>query len=510
MSLTKVSYSMTQGAPVNVLDFGADPTGTTDSTAAIQAAIDSLANNQTKGVVELNGTFKCNTGLTLDVSYVRLQGLNAKLDFTSLASGAAITVTGEGGGVIAPYYQAFGGITGIELEGPGKAVSGTVGLLFDTASEPGASHTMYEGLTVYSFETGHSFKNNSYIVHFYTCDIWGCGTCVNMPSGGNNYGERVAYFGCTIYNSDFAVSIFNPNGAFHFTNCSLDYNGVQVVVSEGRVFLTDCHIEAANYASPPFVTYPNNGATIVIKGGWLLCTGTNTSTIFQSQTTEAQGGGIFVRDVSMNNLGVLSLWKTGVGRFQLTNPISYDVTDNPRFASQYENLLTDGSFEGTIVWDAIINDDTAPITSRTTGANIALTNSSSYARTGTKSLRAAKTGGSGSNAGFIIFAPLSNFGNLGTFKGFYRKPGSETGTVFFSPSYVNLQINGGIPVVARSAATGTLTVVFTASAVDWTQISTGQPMVHAPSWATHYALDVNMISFSAGSLYFDDFEFFEY
>jgi hypothetical protein len=39
MSLTKVTYSMIQGAPVNVLDYGADPTGVSDSTAAIDAAI---------------------------------------------------------------------------------------------------------------------------------------------------------------------------------------------------------------------------------------------------------------------------------------------------------------------------------------------------------------------------------------------------------------------------------------------------------------------------------------
>lgn len=40
MSLTKVSYSMITGAFVNILDFGADATGATDSRAAIQAAID--------------------------------------------------------------------------------------------------------------------------------------------------------------------------------------------------------------------------------------------------------------------------------------------------------------------------------------------------------------------------------------------------------------------------------------------------------------------------------------
>jgi hypothetical protein len=38
MALTKVSYSMIKGAPANVLDYGADPTGAADSTAAFTAA----------------------------------------------------------------------------------------------------------------------------------------------------------------------------------------------------------------------------------------------------------------------------------------------------------------------------------------------------------------------------------------------------------------------------------------------------------------------------------------
>lgn len=39
MSLTKVSYSLINGAPINVLDYGADPTGVSDSTTALQAAV---------------------------------------------------------------------------------------------------------------------------------------------------------------------------------------------------------------------------------------------------------------------------------------------------------------------------------------------------------------------------------------------------------------------------------------------------------------------------------------
>jgi polygalacturonase len=39
MSLTKATYSMIEGAPVNVPDYGADPTGIANSTTAIQAAL---------------------------------------------------------------------------------------------------------------------------------------------------------------------------------------------------------------------------------------------------------------------------------------------------------------------------------------------------------------------------------------------------------------------------------------------------------------------------------------
>jgi hypothetical protein len=45
MSLTKVSYAMIQGNPINVLDYGADPSGSADSTTAIQNAINSGASD---------------------------------------------------------------------------------------------------------------------------------------------------------------------------------------------------------------------------------------------------------------------------------------------------------------------------------------------------------------------------------------------------------------------------------------------------------------------------------
>lgn len=45
MSLTKVSYSMVKGAPINIIDRGADPTGATDSAPIIQSILDNAPNN---------------------------------------------------------------------------------------------------------------------------------------------------------------------------------------------------------------------------------------------------------------------------------------------------------------------------------------------------------------------------------------------------------------------------------------------------------------------------------
>ena len=51
MALTKAIYSIVEGAPANILAFGADPTGAVDSSAAILAAINSFPSNQIAYVV---------------------------------------------------------------------------------------------------------------------------------------------------------------------------------------------------------------------------------------------------------------------------------------------------------------------------------------------------------------------------------------------------------------------------------------------------------------------------
>jgi len=63
MALTKATYSMIEGAVANVLDYGADPTGATDSYAAIQAAV-----NAADAVFIPTGTFLVSQEVTLNTN----------------------------------------------------------------------------------------------------------------------------------------------------------------------------------------------------------------------------------------------------------------------------------------------------------------------------------------------------------------------------------------------------------------------------------------------------------
>ena len=62
MALTKVTQNMLSGGEVNVLDYGADPTGATESHTAIQAAVNAVG---AKGAIYIpDGTYKVTETIT--------------------------------------------------------------------------------------------------------------------------------------------------------------------------------------------------------------------------------------------------------------------------------------------------------------------------------------------------------------------------------------------------------------------------------------------------------------
>jgi hypothetical protein len=101
MALTKVSYSIIQGAPVNVLDFGADATGVNDSTAAIQAALNASSN-----VYLPIGTYRIQTTLSIPGVYqetriIRGAGFGyTNLEWYGSTSGTMFTTASRSGVIV--------------------------------------------------------------------------------------------------------------------------------------------------------------------------------------------------------------------------------------------------------------------------------------------------------------------------------------------------------------------------------------------------------------------------
>lgn len=65
MTLTKATYSLIDGASINVLDYGADNTGSADSTAAIQTAVNAAYTSNNKTVYVPNGVYKLTNTITI-------------------------------------------------------------------------------------------------------------------------------------------------------------------------------------------------------------------------------------------------------------------------------------------------------------------------------------------------------------------------------------------------------------------------------------------------------------
>jgi hypothetical protein len=110
MALTKVSYSMIDAAPINVADYGATGDGSTDDTAAIQAAFDAVSASGGTVVFEPGKTYMINGGYqpiqtifggVKPKSGTVIQGNNAKLKvITSSAIGYCVLNVIECSGIV--------------------------------------------------------------------------------------------------------------------------------------------------------------------------------------------------------------------------------------------------------------------------------------------------------------------------------------------------------------------------------------------------------------------------
>lgn len=223
MSLTKATYSMVYGAPINVLDFGADPTGVADSTAAIQAAINSAPNQGSPNwqpwvVIIPAGKYKINS---------------------------TVTIKNQQGGVLSAYGSR------IEADFAGNA--------FQFGDTSGANDNLWftvEGLTVNQAST--SLAANCVVAeHNYSCTFRDCffsgGQYSFLLDGNANLVQRTTFRSGITANVLTATTANNEVNLFQECAFELSSNfGLDLQVNAGvggGTEVLNCYFEANTTAN---------------------------------------------------------------------------------------------------------------------------------------------------------------------------------------------------------------------------------------------------------------------
>lgn len=254
MSLTKVSYSMIEGAPVNVLDYGADPTGVADSTAAIQAAIDT---GNTVWIPE--GTYSI-TSLDMKGKYPNIIGDGIhKTTLKARSSVAKLIDAYESSDVqVSPLL-----ISNLTIDGDNVVTDAAISMRYrhlskiDTCLIQNVTATNASGI----------FAIDSWLNIVSNCRIANCYTGLNW--WGSNHRSTVnscSFTGCTNVGISCASNgtALDGNNALVFNNCDVEYGtglGAYLNVSDAAFY--GCYM-GENLNGPTFFV---DGGNILVSAG---------------------------------------------------------------------------------------------------------------------------------------------------------------------------------------------------------------------------------------------------
>jgi hypothetical protein len=275
MSLTKVSYSMISGAPYNVLDYGADPTGVADSTAAFQAAIGAYGDNRdiyipagiylikqtlfmglrkklfgdssSTVLIRFDPPVAGDTNCIVGDAFTHVEGFSiiklAAFACQGLVSYTPTTANGWRNGVVRDVV-----VTDFDV-GIGSTQGLTQGLMFQN---------VYERVRIYNATTAVQMGSGSNANTFLNCEWWDSATAVQL----NNVTtmtfitcswENTTSFDFVVeasYNIEFETCYFEPARGGTFNNSTGTFD--------------NCHSTAfVNDPNLQFITYSNNSVISV-------------------------------------------------------------------------------------------------------------------------------------------------------------------------------------------------------------------------------------------------------
>lgn len=214
MALTKVTYSMIKGAYINVLDYGADATGTNDSSSAIQSAIDAAAG---KYVYVPEGTYRINTQLTYSTTTALSPGLKIvgdgmyKTVFDSrVGNGAMLAINGG----TSYTYQTGGHLADFSIK-TNSVAANSDGISFRSVWNCDVERVSVKGLARYGFQVfslvAPGDPDSSAYINFRNCRSDSNGYGFRLTSASTSIGvTNITIEDCSIsQNTDTGVSMSN-------------------------------------------------------------------------------------------------------------------------------------------------------------------------------------------------------------------------------------------------------------------------------------------------------------
>ena len=447
----------------------------------IQNAINYIVNNKINGTVILRGEYTLTSKLTVDVTYCSIDG-NAVLN-SQIGNSETILITGGDKLYINIPYQSKSYIKGILLIG--QRTTGSIGILYKSNN---TSNFTLENVEIQGFDIGERYEENSYIIRHIGCSIGRCNIGTQMPSGFTNYGENISFSNSAIANCGICIQNINPNGNFHFNDCSIDYSDVLVDAQRGGVYLNNCHMETnngnQNITSAIFKTGNSQDSYIYVNGGLIMYWNkpSNITSCFNTLYTKNTNS-IYVNGTKFFNVcGFTDGLCDGTGKIKLEN-IKEPTEGFVALAgviSKNNNLLNKDFYNNFLEVD--ITKYVGNKTNNVTCDNISV---SKYE----DGLKVVKTTHA-SDGTILIFVPIHN--NICTYSlKVTDVENSNNGVVYLSSSYGKLIFdeNGYIKksYLSNVGATRNITPVNSSSVV-YTNQGIGE---RSPSWATHYVLTFN-------------------
>lgn len=207
MALTKATFSMIDGAQVNVLDFGAVGDGVTDDSAAIQAALDSLGNGGTVYFPLPAVSYLCNSSLNVPLG-ISLKGDGKPTNYFPSSYGetpknTVIEFSGSDGLLI---DYGFNNIENLQIKG---ASGEYVGIRYcGTGSAAPNVNTKNLSIVGFSDGVGLWLKNNLRSNHV-NLDIAGCGVGIVFQ----NFVNAIDFVNIEV--EDCALGVLCLSGGFN-------------------------------------------------------------------------------------------------------------------------------------------------------------------------------------------------------------------------------------------------------------------------------------------------------